>query len=76
MGKKIQNAFKTIAEVATLSERMAVSLKAGIPSSNAGVLPDDAKNLMLMRQAVNQVFDDLANPQIKSKKHVVLETLQ
>lgn len=76
MGVKIQNAFKAIMEVATLGERMAVSLKSGIPSAKADFIPDDAKNLMLMKQAVNQVFDDLVNPEIKSKKPIILEILK
>ncbi len=76
MGVKIQNAFNTIMKVATISERMAVSMKAGIPSNKASSIPDNAKNLMLMKQAVNEVFNDLPNPQIKAKKRDILATLQ
>ncbi len=76
MGEKIQKAFDTIMEVASLAERMAVSMKATIPSAQASSVPDDLKNLTLMRQAVNEVFDATTNPQIRAKKQDVLSALQ
>ena len=76
MGVKIQKAFDTIMEVASLAERMAVSMKATIPSAKASSVPDDLKNLTLMRQAVNEVFAATTNIEIKARKQDVLEALQ
>ena len=76
MGVKIQKAFDTIMEVSTLAERMAISMKAAIPSALADSVPDDLKNLTMMKQAVNEVFDAATNQQIKARKQDVLDTLQ
>lgn len=75
MGEKIQSAFEKIHEVAGLGERMAISIKSGIPSAQAKTIPDDLKNLSLFRQAVNAVFDDVSNPAVKAQKNAVLSLL-
>jgi len=75
MGKKIQNAFEKIMVIAGLGERMSVSIKSGIPSVKASTIEDNYKNLTLMKEAVNTVFDNLPNREIKAKKYEILRLL-